>query len=81
MQAHPKTFTELIGQVLNEGDNRSKVFIATKFGYDFDRQTKHINFDVRGDAAYVETALKESLQRFNVPFIDLYYYHRVDVKM
>merc|ERR1711939_1184502 len=71
---------ELVGQVLNEGDNRSKVFIATKFGNAFDRQTKQLQYSVRGDPDYVRSSLEESLQRLNFPYVDLYYQHRVDPK-
>ena len=72
---------EIIGQVLAEGDNRSKVFLATKFANDFDREKRVNNWTVRGDARYVRSSCEESLQRLGVKQIDLYYQHRVDPKV
>jgi aryl-alcohol dehydrogenase-like predicted oxidoreductase len=72
---------ELISKVL--APNRSKVFIATKFGF---RQregatsnfagTSATYFD--GSPAYLKTAAEKSLQRLKVDTIDLYYAHRID---
>lgn len=51
---------------------------ATKFGY-------HIidaaNFEIRGDPTYVRVACEGSLKRLNIDCIDLYYQHRVDVRL
>jgi aryl-alcohol dehydrogenase-like predicted oxidoreductase len=72
---------ELISKVL--APNRSKVFIATKFGF---RQregatsnfagTPSTYFD--GSPAYLKSAVEKSLQRLKIDTIDLYYAHRID---
>ena len=36
------------GEVLKEGDNRSKVFLATKFGNEFDPETRKGTGKVKG---------------------------------
>jgi aryl-alcohol dehydrogenase-like predicted oxidoreductase len=51
---------------------RSKVFLATKFGY--------VPGGVSGTPEYVHEACENSLKRLNVSYIDLYYQHRVDAK-
>jgi aryl-alcohol dehydrogenase-like predicted oxidoreductase len=70
---------ELVSKVLSA--NRSKVFIATKFGF---RQkegdpafpgTAGSYFD--GSPAYLKTAVEQSLKRLNIDTIDLYYAHRL----
>jgi len=70
----------LVGSVLKEGDNRSKVFLCTKFGNVFDRQTLQATGQVRGDAAYVKQCIDESISRLGFT-PDLYYQHRVDPKV
>lgn len=72
---------ELISKVLVP--NRSKIFIATKFGF---RQregasgnfagTSATYFD--GSPAYLKSAVEKSLQRLKIDTIDLYYAHRID---
>lgn len=71
---------ELISKVLVP--NRSKIFIATKFGF---RQRENNNafpgaagsyFD--GSPAYVKIAVENSLRRLKIDTIDLYYAHRID---
>lgn len=69
---------ELLGQVLAEPGNREKVFIATKFGGDFDRDKRQLNWQINGKPDYARQALEESLKRLNLPYVDLYYLHRVD---
>jgi len=72
---------ELISKVLVP--NRSKVFIATKFGF---RQTAGSTSNFAGTAAtyfdgspaYLKTAVEKSLQRLGIDTIDLYYAHRID---
>lgn len=39
----------MAGAVLKEGDNRSKVFLATKFGNEFDSKTRQMTGNVRGE--------------------------------
>ncbi|KAF8578371.1 Aldo/keto reductase [Ramaria rubella] len=67
----------LIGSVIKEGDNRSKVFLCTKFGNVFDRNALVALGQVRGDAAYVRQCIEESISRLGFT-PDLYYQHRVD---
>lgn len=72
---------ELISKVLVP--NRSKVFIATKFGF---RQTEGSTSNFAGTSgtyfdgspAYLKTAVDKSLQRLGIDTIDLYYAHRID---
>ncbi|KAF8521680.1 Aldo/keto reductase [Gautieria morchelliformis] len=66
--------------VLKEGNNRSKVFLCTKFGNVFDRKTLLPTGEVRGDAAYVKECIEESISRLGCT-PDLYYQHRVDPKV
>lgn len=64
---------ELVAKVLKP--NRSKIFIATKFGFKFtDGQPS--GFD--GSPAYMKKAVTDSLRRLQTDVIDLYYVHRVD---
>lgn len=75
---------ELISKVL--APNRSKVFIATKFGF---RQTAGSTSNFAGASgtyfdgspAYLKTAVEKSLQRLGIDTIDLYYAHRIDPKI
>lgn len=75
---------ELISKVL--APNRSKVFIATKFGF---RQTEGSTSNFAGTSgtyfdgspAYLKTAVEKSLQRLGIDAIDLYYAHRIDPKI
>ena len=65
------------GQVLAEGDNRSKVFLATKFGNEYDPATRKMTGAVRGDANYIRQAIDLTIKRLGTT-PDLYYQHRVD---
>jgi aryl-alcohol dehydrogenase-like predicted oxidoreductase len=68
---------ELISNVLVP--NRSKVFIATKFGFKQRQEgptAPATYFD--GSPAYMKTAVEKSLQRLKIETIDLYYAHRID---
>lgn len=56
------------------GNRRKDVVIATKFGYTFDEETRH-TFEGRSDAAYIRSAVDESLRRLNTDYIDLYQFH------
>jgi aryl-alcohol dehydrogenase-like predicted oxidoreductase len=75
---------ELISKVLVP--NRSKIFIATKFGF---RQTDGSTSNFAGtpatyfdsSPAYIKTAVEKSLKRLKIDTIDLYYAHRVDPKV
>jgi aryl-alcohol dehydrogenase-like predicted oxidoreductase len=72
---------ELISKVLVP--NRSKVFIATKFGFR-QKQDGSTNYSgspatyFDGSPAYMKTAVEKSLQRLKIETIDLYYAHRID---
>lgn len=65
---------ELIGRLLT--DRRGEVEIATKFGIEGSPAAGYTG--VRGDAAYVRSALEASLQRLGTDVVDLYYMHRRD---
>ncbi|WP_347158531.1 aldo/keto reductase [Pontibacter chitinilyticus] len=64
---------ELISKVLVP--NRSKVFIATKFGFQHQADG---SMAFNGSPAYLRQAIEGSLKRLNVDVIDLYYAHRID---
>jgi aryl-alcohol dehydrogenase-like predicted oxidoreductase len=68
---------ELVGRAIR--DRRDEVFLATKFGNV--RGEKGEFLGVRGDPEYVAQACDASLRRLGVDVIDLYYQHRVDVKV
>ncbi|RKR80640.1 aryl-alcohol dehydrogenase-like predicted oxidoreductase [Mucilaginibacter gracilis] len=69
----PHTNEQLIARVL--APNRSKVFIATKFGF-LESGAYDRSFDA--SPAYAQKAVEASLKRLNVNVIDLYYAHRID---
>uniref|UniRef100_A0A5B7AY04 Putative aldo-keto reductase 2 n=1 Tax=Davidia involucrata TaxID=16924 RepID=A0A5B7AY04_DAVIN len=60
-----------------KGGMREKVQLATKFG--IIRVDNKI--EVRGDPAYVRAACEASLKRLDVDCIDLYYAHRIDIRV
>lgn len=62
---------ELVSKVLKP--NRDKIFIATKFGFEFNGNGKF-----NGSPAYLKNAVEESLKRLKTDHIDLYYAHRID---
>ncbi|WP_338972715.1 aldo/keto reductase [Spiroplasma endosymbiont of Panorpa germanica] len=64
---------ELLGEALQ--DIRSKVIIATKFGFKYDGD-KVIGLD--SSRENILRAIEESLKRLKTDYIDLYYQHRVD---
>lgn len=66
---------KLIGQVLREGDNRSKVFITTKWGLEFEDGKLVAN----GSPAFAEHCLEQSLQNLG-SYPDAWLLHRVDKK-
>lgn len=65
---------ELVAKVLK--NNRSKVFIATKFGFTAGADGKLTEFN--GSPAHIKVAVEASLKRLQVDVIDLYYAHRID---
>ncbi|POA53889.1 aldo/keto reductase, partial [Pseudomonas sp. GW460-R15] len=68
---------------------RDEVFLATKFGNVYDRTyTSHQDLVQAGDGwivdgtpAYVRASCERSLQRLGIETIDLYYQHRVDLRV
>lgn len=65
---------ELVSKVLQP--NRSKVFIATKFGFLAYADGRMGGFDA--SPAYAKKAIEASLRRLKTDVIDLYYAHRID---
>ncbi|MEP6794301.1 MAG: aldo/keto reductase [Saprospiraceae bacterium] len=65
---------ELVAKVLKP--NRSKIFIATKFGFQLNNAGKISSFN--GSPSYIKTAVEASLKRLQTDVIDLYYAHRID---
>lgn len=67
----------LLSKVLKE--NRSKVFIATKFGFRYDDESgSYYGTRFDGSPEWMRNAVELSLQRLGVDHIDLYYAHRID---
>ena len=66
---------KLLSKVLKE--NREKVFIATKFGFQYGGE-KFLASNFDGSPAYVRKAVELSLKRLGIDTIDLYYAHRID---
>ena len=65
---------ELVGEAL--APFRDQVIIATKFGFEFDREGKQSGLNSRPE--YIRRMTEGSLERLRVDAIDLYYQHRVD---
>jgi len=65
----------IIGEVFKE--NRNDVVISTKYGYDFDtvEQIGHKELPQRFGAAFTENALKNSLERLQTDYVDVYGLH------
>lgn len=66
---------QMLGRAFN--DRRDKVFIATKFGPTFNRETGQ-RAGVDGSAANAKRALEQSLRFLQTDHIDLWYLHRRD---
>lgn len=60
-------------------EQRSRIFLATKFGIQRDAQGEFTG--VCGRPEYVKSCCDASLQRLGVDHIDLYYQHRVDTQV
>ncbi len=71
----PYVNEEVVGEALRHV--RDKVVIATKFGFDFDPQTR-ANRGVTSKPEHIRRAVEGSLKRLGVETIDLLYQHRVD---
>jgi aryl-alcohol dehydrogenase-like predicted oxidoreductase len=71
----PFTNEEMVGEALKPF--RDRVVIATKFGFNIDRQTKKsVGLDSRPE--HIREVCDASLKRLGVEVIDLFYQHRVD---
>ena len=66
---------ELVGEAL--APVRKQVVIATKFGFDIDRETKQRR-GLNSRPAHIRQAVEASLKRLKTDTIDLLYQHRVD---
>ena len=65
---------ELVGEAL--APFRSRVVIATKFGFRIDEQGRQAGLDSRPE--HIRQVAEASLQRLRTQVIDLFYQHRVD---
>src|SRR5690349_9002116 len=65
---------ELVGDAL--APFRSKVVIATKFGFKIDADGKQVGLDSRPE--HIKEVAHASLKRLKTDVIDLFYQHRVD---
>jgi aryl-alcohol dehydrogenase-like predicted oxidoreductase len=65
---------ELVGEAL--APFKGRVVIATKFGFEFDRDGKQVGLNSRPE--HIKQAADASLKRLRVDAIDLLYQHRVD---
>ena len=71
----PFTNEDLVGEALQPV--RDRVVIATKFGFDFDPETRaRTGLNSRPD--HIRAAVDDSLRRLRTDRIDLLYQHRVD---
>ena len=61
--------------------NRSKVFLATKFGLRHPESGDLFTPVTDGSPGWMKTAVELSLQRLKTDYIDLYYLHRIDPKI
>jgi len=58
-------------------DKRKSIFLATKFG---NRRNAEGKPEINSTAEYCKEACAKSLKRLGLPFVDLYYCHRLDSK-
>src|SRR5689334_21369177 len=73
----PFTNERLVGRAIK--GKRDRVVLATKFGNV--RSEEGAFLGIEGSPEYVRKACEASLQRLGVDHIDLYYQHRVDLKV
>jgi len=71
----PEKNEELVGKFL-KNKPREKIFLATKFGFQWDETGEIIG--ISGTSEYVKQACENSLKRLGTSYIDLYYLHRLD---
>jgi aryl-alcohol dehydrogenase-like predicted oxidoreductase len=75
----PFTNEELVGEAL--AAVRSKVVIATKFGFDLSGDRRPGAAGVNSRPEHIKQAVEGSLKRLKTDVIDLLYQHRVDPKV
>lgn len=63
---------QVLGEALS--GQRDQVILATKFGQEFDEQTRQV-IGYNSDTAYIRRACEASLKRLNTDHIDLYQLH------
>ena len=73
----PFTNEILVGKAIKK--RRNTVIVATKFGNERDETGRFVG--INGHPDYVRKACDASLRRLSIDYIDLYYQHRVDVKV
>ena len=67
---------ELVGEAL--APFKGKVTIATKFGFDLDKETAQRRGGLDSRPEHIKAVAETSLRRLRVDAIDLFYQHRVD---
>ncbi|MDM0040012.1 aldo/keto reductase [Variovorax sp. J22G21] len=67
---------ELVGEAL--APFKGQVAIATKFGFDLDRETAQRRGGLDSRPEHIKAVAEASLKRLRVDAIDLFYQHRVD---
>lgn len=67
---------KLLAEILKT--NRDRIFIATKFGFRYDKEAGLFDTQFDGSPEYLKKAVDLSLQRLKIDTIDLHYAHRVD---
>lgn len=69
---------DLLGNWFKQNpDKRGNIFLATKFALaGWDPVTKSMK--ISNDPAYIQQAIDKSLSRLGLPYVDLYYCHRLD---
>ncbi|RMD44787.1 hypothetical protein DV735_g349, partial [Chaetothyriales sp. CBS 134920] len=68
---------DLLGKWFKQSPGkREQIFLATKFGIYNDPKTGQRS--VRNDPEYIHQAIEKSLARLGLPYVDLYYAHRVN---
>jgi aryl-alcohol dehydrogenase-like predicted oxidoreductase len=72
----PFTNEEVVGEAL--APLRSRVVIATKFGFDIDPNTGARSGGVNSRPEHIKAVAEASLKRLKTDVIDLFYQHRVD---
>jgi aryl-alcohol dehydrogenase-like predicted oxidoreductase len=72
----PFTNEELVGEAL--APFRTRVVIATKFGFDIDPTTRERRGGLNSRPEHIKEVAEASLKRLKVDAIDLFYQHRVD---